>query len=394
MEEDHPQIEPRAGAPPPQPGEPEDPGVDFSKTKIGQMGPESRRRVLKMLQECKAFFPKHTKVVNVLTGREVELPLYDENAKPFACEAQRFNPHMSDILVDQIKDMLEAGILSFANSEWCAKMVPGKKSDGTYRICIDYREYMIYRCPSVAKMSSCGSDLPGSGLFQGEELLMVVRILTTFVSLTVTSAWCNCEKIRKLSLFFAHWLSGLVAGLGVVVQSTMVSLCWTGSNVVGLVKTLKFIELSASNMYAVTNLAICVNLALVVMSHRTMARVQSVSSTPLLLGFLAISVALAAPIIPLTEFLMTTRTGFFVMTSDKRDNDFINVSFFYVEFFVGICMFFMVAWLLLFRPEEVKECWKIHARVRYYFMLTLSGVAVNLGVGVCGMINTVRADFM
>eukprot|EP00752_Nemacystus_decipiens_P012408 g10995.t1 len=140
MEEDHPQIEPRAGAPPPQPGEPKDPGVDFSKAKIGQMGPESRRRVLKMLQECKAFFPKHTKVVNVLTGREVELPLYDENAKPFACEAQRFNPHMSDILVDQIKDMLEAGILSFANSEWCAKMVPGKKSDGRYRICIDYRE--------------------------------------------------------------------------------------------------------------------------------------------------------------------------------------------------------------------------------------------------------------
>eukprot|EP00752_Nemacystus_decipiens_P018499 g16585.t1 len=140
MEEDHPKIEPRAGAPPPQPGEPEDPGVDFSKAKIGQMGPESRRRVLKMLQECKGFFPKHAKIVNVLTGREVELPLYDENAKPFACEAQRFNPHMSDILVDQIKDMLEAGILSFANSEWGAKMVPVKKSDGTYRICIDYRK--------------------------------------------------------------------------------------------------------------------------------------------------------------------------------------------------------------------------------------------------------------
>eukprot|EP00752_Nemacystus_decipiens_P018278 g16398.t1 len=140
MEEDYSQIEPRADAPPPQPGEPEEPGVGFSKAKIGQMGPESRRRGLKMLQECKAFFPKHAKIVNVLTGREVELPLYDQNAKPFACEAQRFNPHMSDILVDQFKDMLEAGTLSFANSEWCAKMVPVKKSDGTYRICIDYRE--------------------------------------------------------------------------------------------------------------------------------------------------------------------------------------------------------------------------------------------------------------
>eukprot|EP00752_Nemacystus_decipiens_P005076 g4607.t1 len=132
-EEDHPHIEPRAEAPPPQPGEPEDPGADFSKAKIGQMGPESRRRVLEMLQECKAFFPKNTKIVNILTGREVELPLYDKNAKPFACKAQRFNPPMSDILMDQIKDMLDAGLLSFANSEWFARMVPVKKSDGTYQ---------------------------------------------------------------------------------------------------------------------------------------------------------------------------------------------------------------------------------------------------------------------
>ena len=59
--------------------------------------------------------------------------------------------------------------------------------------------------------------------------------------------------------------SGLVAGLGSLVQGAMVTLCWTGSNLVGLMKTLKFIELAAANMFAVTNLAICVNLALVVL---------------------------------------------------------------------------------------------------------------------------------
>lgn len=57
--------------------------------------------------------------------------------------------------------------------------------------------------------------------------------------------------------------SGLVAQLGYLVEDAMVSVCWTGSNLEGFIKALKFIELSAFNMFAVTNLAICINLALV-----------------------------------------------------------------------------------------------------------------------------------
>lgn len=58
--------------------------------------------------------------------------------------------------------------------------------------------------------------------------------------------------------------SGLVAGLGSLVEDAMVTLCWTGSSVEPFMKALKFIELAASNMFAITNLAICINLALVV----------------------------------------------------------------------------------------------------------------------------------
>lgn len=50
-------------------------------------------------------------------------------------------------------------------------------------------------------------------------------------------------------------------------------------------------------------------------------------------------------------------------------------------------MFIIVAWLLLFRMNEVKACWKINARLRFYFMLTLVGTAVNLGIGICGAVN-------
>ena len=58
--------------------------------------------------------------------------------------------------------------------------------------------------------------------------------------------------------------SGLVAGLGYLVEDVMVSNCWTDSDVEAFVKALKFVELSAINMFAATNLAICVNLALII----------------------------------------------------------------------------------------------------------------------------------
>lgn len=54
------------------------------------------------------------------------------------------------------------------------------------------------------------------------------------------------------------------------------------------------------------------------------------------------------------------------------------------QFVVGIWMFFIVAWLLVFRMKEVKECWQLHRRIKYYFSLTLIGTAVNLGLGICG----------
>lgn len=60
------------------------------------------------------------------------------------------------------------------------------------------------------------------------------------------------------------------------------------------------------------------------------------------------------------------------------------ISLFYVEFIVGVCMLAVVTWLALFRMKEIKECWRTHVRIRYYFCLTLLGTAVNLTLGACG----------
>ena len=62
------------------------------------------------------------------------------------------------------------------------------------------------------------------------------------------------------------------------------------------------------------------------------------------------------------------------------------MSQFFLEFGVGICMLLIVSTLLVFRLKEIKECWKIHGRIRFYFGLTLVGTAVNLALGICGTI--------
>lgn len=74
----------------------------------------------------------------------------------------------------------------------------------------------------------------------------------------------------------------------------------------------------------------------------------------------------------------------------QRGSDWVTICTFYIELFVGVSMLVIVAWLLLFRMKEVKECWKVHVRIRYYFGLTIIGTAVNLGLGIVGLAYIIR----
>ena len=119
----------------------DDRGVKVSEAKVGQLGPEARKRLMTLLEKfnVKKLFPGDAKVVEIKHGRKVALPLKDENVTPIACKAQRWNPHMSDILMKQINPMIERKIFRFSTSSWCSRIVPVPKSDGSYRICVDYR---------------------------------------------------------------------------------------------------------------------------------------------------------------------------------------------------------------------------------------------------------------
>lgn len=58
--------------------------------------------------------------------------------------------------------------------------------------------------------------------------------------------------------------SGLFHQLAQMVLAELVFLCWTKSSALRVIQALKFVELVGGNMLAITNVAICVNLALIV----------------------------------------------------------------------------------------------------------------------------------
>ncbi|CAM9225058.1 unnamed protein product [Ectocarpus sp. 8 AP-2014] len=233
----------------------------------------------------------------------------------------------------------------------------------------------------------CETGFIVAGLQEGEAASAFVRVLCTLITVSVVSSWVTRRDcIYKLPLFFSHWLSGLVHQLVYLIGATMISVCWAGENLAIFIKTLKFLELFASNMLAITNLAICVNLSLIVMSHRPQSHVRSISTHKLVLLFLALSAGLAAIAVPFWGLTVLSGTGFWELGENKRDHQFVMISTFMVEFLVGMCMFVIVSWLLLFRMTEIKECWMMHACLRYYFGLTLLGTVGNLTLGVCGTI--------
>ncbi|CBN78238.1 expressed unknown protein [Ectocarpus siliculosus] len=121
-------------------------------------------------------------------------------------------------------------------------------------------------------------------------------------------------------------------------------------------------------------------------SHRTLSRVRSLSSPPVIWLSLVLAVGGAAAAAPSWNTIILTGTYFSVYSEDERDLIWSVTSRFLFEFIVGICMIAIVTWLLLFRMKEIKECWKVHTRIRYYFGLTLIATAVNLVLGIFGTV--------
>eukprot|EP00904_Undaria_pinnatifida_P005765 jgi/Undpi1/2318/HiC_scaffold_13.g05701.m1 len=233
----------------------------------------------------------------------------------------------------------------------------------------------------------CPAGLFPLGLqHSSESVLSVFRVIATLVTVSIISSWYSREGVGSLMLLFLHWIGGLVHLLSGLVMAQMVLNCWVGEELLSVIKALKFLELAGSNLVAVTNLAICTNLAVIVHSHRTMSRVKSASSFRMVFCFLAISVGFAASALPFWDMWAVTGTSFQPTAQTLARNRWISISYFILEAVAGLMMSIIVVLLLLFRRLELREAWGLHGRIKFHVALTTIALMVNVAITVAGFL--------
>lgn len=72
--------------------------------------------------------------------------------------------------------------------------------------------------------------------------------------------------------------------------------------------------------------------------------------------------------------------------------DWLFVSTFAFELFVAVVMLVIVIVLLLRRSPELRQCWKVHRRVRSYICLSGIAIVADFAMGVAGILWLVYDD--
>ena len=114
-------------------------GCDESVGQI-QMGvPKTSDAQKRELDDILAGF---SDVVTTDLGRigSVSCELDTGQASALRSGSYRIAPGLMEPLKDEIKGLLRAGIIVSSKSPWSSPMVPVKKTDGTIRLCIDFRQ--------------------------------------------------------------------------------------------------------------------------------------------------------------------------------------------------------------------------------------------------------------
>ncbi|UYV70538.1 hypothetical protein LAZ67_7003442, partial [Cordylochernes scorpioides] len=90
------------------------------------------------------------------------------NTEPIRQKAYRRSPKEREIIEEQVKEMCEKGVIRKSTSPWASPVVLVKKSDGSYRFCVDYRkvnnvtEKFSYPLPDI---TDCLDRLAGMKYF-------------------------------------------------------------------------------------------------------------------------------------------------------------------------------------------------------------------------------------
>jgi len=68
-----------------------------------------------------------------------KIPL-EQGTNPFCIRPYRYPLQQKDVIEELVQEMLDKGIIQYSTSPFASPVVLVRKKDGTWRICVDYRE--------------------------------------------------------------------------------------------------------------------------------------------------------------------------------------------------------------------------------------------------------------
>ncbi len=115
-----------------------DSNVTTKQFNIGSKIPEERQLILDLLENYRNIFGDSMSQLSRAIGVEHEINLTTE--EPIKLRSYKHSPKEKQIIRDQVKEMLENGVIEESQSPYSAPVVLAKKKNGKIRFCIDYRK--------------------------------------------------------------------------------------------------------------------------------------------------------------------------------------------------------------------------------------------------------------
>ncbi|GKF59378.1 hypothetical protein Tco_0176164, partial [Tanacetum coccineum] len=100
---------------------------------------EKRLKDVPIVQDFPEVFPEDLPGISPTRQVEFQIDLIPGDA-PVAQAPYRLAPSEMKKLSDQLKELSNKGFIKPSSSPWGAPVLFAKKKDGSFRMCIDYRE--------------------------------------------------------------------------------------------------------------------------------------------------------------------------------------------------------------------------------------------------------------
>ena len=95
------------------------------------------------------------------------------NSRPVRQSLRRFPPAHVEAISEHMDSMLNQGLIEPAQSPWASNIVLGKKKDGTFRCCVDYRQLNLVTRKDVyplPQLDACLDAMASAKLFSTFDL--------------------------------------------------------------------------------------------------------------------------------------------------------------------------------------------------------------------------------